>query len=320
MKWKTKRKIWRRTWGEDFCADSSFLTFVYFREEKPIQARTVNLVGQKKPPQQNDVRWVAAAESGPPLIGLKMSLGWALTVSAFASLWRHVVPSACDNLPESRRAASRLTFMLCCEIYFTPRMSQRYKWWTSILVSLSFQGDSINTWLSVQTPHLKFLILRFVEYALSLPYLPGPAPALRLSTSGKTLPRSTDPAGYRSAADYWLCKDGQDRCDYPVQILLSHRRRAVVVGWSSSAEIRCSVCLTVFVFFVVFFVKLCCQAVCLEEWFPSHVSASVDFFTVSYSLKPGVRHKGTSKKSLGVGIKIWKENKNMLKKIIDSNN
>ncbi|KAI4812769.1 hypothetical protein KUCAC02_024137, partial [Chaenocephalus aceratus] len=25
-------------------------------EEKPIQARTVNLVGQKKPPQQNDVR------------------------------------------------------------------------------------------------------------------------------------------------------------------------------------------------------------------------------------------------------------------------
>ncbi|KAK5908082.1 hypothetical protein CgunFtcFv8_016169 [Champsocephalus gunnari] len=26
------------------------------KEEKPIQARTVNLVGQKKPPQQNDVR------------------------------------------------------------------------------------------------------------------------------------------------------------------------------------------------------------------------------------------------------------------------
>ncbi|KAM7385074.1 hypothetical protein PAMP_001172 [Pampus punctatissimus] len=26
------------------------------REEKPIQARTVNLVGQKKPLQQNDVR------------------------------------------------------------------------------------------------------------------------------------------------------------------------------------------------------------------------------------------------------------------------
>lgn len=32
---------------------------VFFREEKPIQARTVNLVGQKKPQQQNDVRWVA---------------------------------------------------------------------------------------------------------------------------------------------------------------------------------------------------------------------------------------------------------------------
>ncbi|KAG7229920.1 hypothetical protein INR49_009639, partial [Caranx melampygus] len=28
------------------------------REEKPIQARTVNLVGQKKPPQQNDVRGI----------------------------------------------------------------------------------------------------------------------------------------------------------------------------------------------------------------------------------------------------------------------
>ncbi|KAK5853625.1 hypothetical protein PBY51_014764 [Eleginops maclovinus] len=28
------------------------------KEEKPIQARTVNLVGQKKPPQQNDVRGI----------------------------------------------------------------------------------------------------------------------------------------------------------------------------------------------------------------------------------------------------------------------
>ncbi|CAL1578535.1 unnamed protein product [Knipowitschia caucasica] len=31
------------------------------REEKPIQARTVNLVGQKKPPQQNDVRGVQSS-------------------------------------------------------------------------------------------------------------------------------------------------------------------------------------------------------------------------------------------------------------------
>ncbi|KAJ4948468.1 hypothetical protein JOQ06_020002 [Pogonophryne albipinna] len=33
-------------------------------EEKPIQARTVNLVGQKKPPQQNDVRETVAICQG----------------------------------------------------------------------------------------------------------------------------------------------------------------------------------------------------------------------------------------------------------------
>nr|XP_020509988.1 regulating synaptic membrane exocytosis protein 1-like [Labrus bergylta] len=31
------------------------------KEEKPIQARTVNLVGQKKPPQQNDVRGIRSS-------------------------------------------------------------------------------------------------------------------------------------------------------------------------------------------------------------------------------------------------------------------
>ena len=54
-------KIYKLTqWNRKLVLDLFVLivvfNFVSFREEKPIQARTVNLVGQKKPPQQNDVR------------------------------------------------------------------------------------------------------------------------------------------------------------------------------------------------------------------------------------------------------------------------
>lgn len=78
-----------------------------FREEKPIQARTVNLVGQKKPPQQNDVRWVTTVGIQPTtqyqLADMEFDSGPWITLKCvlmfvFASLQRHLTPVAQNNL------------------------------------------------------------------------------------------------------------------------------------------------------------------------------------------------------------------------------
>ncbi|XP_029306289.1 regulating synaptic membrane exocytosis protein 2 isoform X26 [Cottoperca gobio] len=89
------------------------------KEEKPIQARTVNLVGQKKPPQQNDVRGIQQQ-----LSSYRETVIWQATVAAGSAIHRDDAPT-CGICHKTKFADGCGNLCSYCQTKFCARCGGR---------------------------------------------------------------------------------------------------------------------------------------------------------------------------------------------------
>jgi len=146
-----------------------------FREEKPIQARTVNLVGQKKP-QQNDVRWVAT------VVFINHQLRITRTIwnskgtythfqvhTCFWSFHRAASNSSCIVTKEARSERVFWFYIFrigrhrySCVCVCAPAMNNCY-----VPFKMSFNGPKqlpMKSWQSLPLPHIYAIVVKSISH------------------------------------------------------------------------------------------------------------------------------------------------------------